>query len=86
MNPIGSSFFGEKKKICIFVIIERINMQISTFCSFCNRKREFNVILMHGMNGAFQIHKSRKYNRMQSCVIHSNDIKFSLLMTTMIKC
>ena len=30
----------------IFIIIERINMQISTFCHFCDRKREFDIIVI----------------------------------------
>ena len=48
----------------IFVTIKRINMQISTSCHFCDRKREFNVILIHGMwmicfiTGDFQIPKA----------------------------
>ena len=33
----------------IFGIIERMKMQISTFCHFCHQKREFDVILMHSM-------------------------------------
>ena len=76
----------------IFVIIECINMQISTFCNICHAKREFDVIVMHDMwmmgfaTGAFQILQSRKWNQMQSCVLHQNDIKFSFLMTNMTKC
>ena len=30
----------------IFVIIDRINVQISTFCHFCDLKTEFDVILI----------------------------------------
>ena len=59
----------------IFVIIKRMNMQISTFCPVSHQTREFDVILIHGMgmmcftSGAFQIPKSRKYNHLQSCAI-----------------
>ena len=63
----------------IFVIIQRINMQISTFYHLCHQKREFDVILIYSMwmvyftTGAFQVPSSRKYNHTQSRVIHQND-------------
>ena len=53
----------------VFVIIERINMQISTFCHICDRKREFDVILMHN-TGAFQISKSTKYKHKESYMMY----------------
>ena len=76
----------------IFVITERINMQISSFCHTCDRKREFDVILIHGLwmmcltTGAFRIPKSRKDNHIQSCVIHQNDIIFFFLIAKVTKC
>ena len=50
-----------KEFIFDIYIIERISMQIWAFCYTCDRKREFDVILIHGMwimcfaTGAFQI-------------------------------
>ena len=77
----------------IFGIIERINMrmQISIFCHFFHHKKEFDVVLIHGIwmmcfiNGTFQISSSRKYNYMQHCVIHQNNIKFYFLITKLDK-
>ena len=68
----------------LFVIIKRINKQISTFCHFCHQKKEFDAILIYGTRmmrlttDAFQIPKSRKYNHMQFRVVPQNDIKFCL--------
>ena len=36
-------------------------------------------------SGAFQIPKSRKFNQMQSCVIHQNDVKFFFLIIKVTK-
>ena len=33
--------------------------------------------MMHFTTDAFHISKNRKYNHMQSCVMHKNNIKFS---------
>ena len=93
-----SQFFHKWRNIVkfstefIFVIIERINMQNSTFCNFCHQKKEFDVILMHDVwmmcftTDTFQIPKSRKYNHVQPCAIRKKDIKFFFLMTKVTKC
>ena len=75
----------------MFVIIERINMQISTFCHFCDRKRQFNVILMYGTGlhrivfSAFKNLKSMSCKTHDSHALYQNNIKFSLKITKMTK-
>ena len=76
----------------IFVIIQRINRQISTFCHICDRKREYDVILMYttGLHvivfSAFRNLKSTSCKTHHSHTVYQNNIKFSFLMTNMTKC
>ena len=68
----------------IFVIIEGINMQISTFCHFYAQKKEHDVILMY--NTALYVIvfcnlKSTSCQTHLSHIMYQNNIKFSFLMT-----
>ena len=76
----------------IFVIIERINMHISTFCRICHQPREFDVISMYNTGlymivfSAFRNLKSTSCKTYESHTVHENNIKLSFPMTNMTKC
>ena len=75
----------------ILVIIERINMQISTFCHFYDQKKEYDVILMYNTGlyvivfSAFRNSKSTSCQTHHSHTMYQNNIKFSFVMTNMTK-
>ena len=95
---ILSQFFHKWRNIVkflnefIFGIIERINMQISTFCHVCHQKTEFDVILMHNTRlhvivfSAFSNLKNTICKTYHSHIMRQNDIKFCFLMTKVTKC
>ena len=76
----------------IFVVIERINTQISTFRHFCDRKKQFAVILMYSTRfyvivfSAFRNLKDISCKAHHSHTLHQNNIKFSFLITKKTKC
>ena len=76
----------------IFAIIERIKLQISSFCHFCHQKREFDVILMYNTRlhvilfSAFMNLKNASCKTHHARSVHEINIKFVFLMTKATKC
>ena len=76
----------------IFVTIERINMQISTFYHVCHQKRKFDVILMYNtwfhviIFSAFRNLKNTSRKTHHSRTVYQNNIKVSFPITKMTKC
>ena len=97
IRPILSQFFHKLKNMdnCynefIFVIVERINMQTSTFCQFCDQKEEL-VILMYN-TGLHVLVFSACRNLQSTCckthhshTVYQNNIKFSFRIIWVTKC
>ena len=76
----------------IFVIIECINMQITTIYHFCNQKGEFDIILMYNTGlhviafSAFRNLKSTSFKTHHTHAVYQNNIKFAFLMTKVTNC
>ena len=76
----------------IFVIIECINMQISTFCDFYDQKREHDVFFMNSTrlhvikNSAIRNVISTICKMHHLHIVHQNNIIFSFLIIKLTKC